>query len=145
MISQCIPHRCGPDTFREESSATRAYGVHSTPGDTSLGFERYLLETRGRTAGENAFQRGLRADFIFETPERFEGAPAPQVSNTSNDRCHLVNAVGDPFPSPPNQYWGRQQQRSRQLITTVVATLPSKTDSIITEISTWMPIKAREA
>jgi hypothetical protein len=103
MISQCILHRCGPDTFREESSATRTYGVHSTPGDASLAFERYLLETRGRTAGKNAFQRGPRADFILERLERFEGAPAPQVPNTSSDGGHLVNAVGDTFASTSNQ------------------------------------------
>ncbi|KAK1144153.1 hypothetical protein N8T08_005815 [Aspergillus melleus] len=64
--------------------------------DASMGFERYLLETRGRTAGENAYQRGLRADFILSSPEKLEETPyMPHQSSQS----HSDNVYADQFPS----------------------------------------------
>ncbi|KAI9041896.1 uncharacterized protein KD926_006442 [Aspergillus affinis] len=64
--------------------------------DASMGFERYLLETRGRTAGENAYQRGLRADHIRSSPEKL--GEMPYMPHQSSQK-HSDNVYGDPFPS----------------------------------------------
>ncbi|PWY87579.1 hypothetical protein BO70DRAFT_427501 [Aspergillus heteromorphus CBS 117.55] len=73
--------------------------------DASMGFERYLLEARGRTAGENAFQRGLRADYILTSPEKLKESP---YVPGHDDRQGSVST--GPFSPAPNQHWNSLAQ-----------------------------------
>ncbi|KAL2842871.1 hypothetical protein BJX68DRAFT_270501 [Aspergillus pseudodeflectus] len=118
--------------FEKNHPQRAAYAVVA---DASLGFERYLLETRGRTAGENAFQRGLRADFILETPEKFEGTPAVQVPILAT--MVVISSTPSETPLLPHQTNTEAAAAAQdQLTTPGLATLPTITGPIITETST---------
>lgn len=76
--------------------------------DASRGFERYLAETRGRTASEMMFQRGQRADFILSSPEQ-----AADLSSAATQNAHIP---GDKeLFTPPGAVRGPQGWGGRPL------------------------------
>jgi hypothetical protein len=75
--------------------------------NASKGFERYLSETRGRTASETMFQRGQRADFILSPPEKLSEMPSGENYLHSNSQSRGgKTTLGPSGPFRSQQGWG---------------------------------------
>jgi hypothetical protein len=96
----------------EESSFDLKPRHFKVVADASRGFERYLAETRGRTASEMMFQRGQRADFILSSPEQ-----AAELSSGTAPNTHIQGEkelFTPPGPVRGPQGWGGRPLHNQQ-------------------------------
>ncbi|KAJ5580213.1 uncharacterized protein N7459_006198 [Penicillium hispanicum] len=115
LIASALAHfeRDNPSLVKRAESPSRDGIVYDIKprhfevvAEASMGFERYLLETKGQTAGQIAFQRGLRADFVRSPSEKLESSSLVPTHDQSGG-----SGFREPSNAGRNQLWGNSAHR----------------------------------